>query len=81
MSLLVIISNTANMTTADFVWTCFIDGTEYTNNSMVDWYHGKTTNSKKIKLTYDAQEYITYTLTVKVTVNGATASKDLEITA
>ena len=71
----------ANMTADDFVWTCFIDGTEFTNNPMVDWYHGKSTNSKKIKLTYDAQDYIAYTLTVKVTVNGATASKDLEITA
>ena len=70
----------ADMTTSDFVWTCFIDGTEYTNNSMVDWYHGSSTNSKRIKLTSDAQSYLGHTLTVKVTVNGATASKDLEIT-
>ena len=70
----------ADMTTSDFVWTCFIDGTEYTNNSMVDWYHGSSTNSKRIKLTYDAQSYLGHTLTVNVTVNGATASKDLEIT-
>ena len=69
----------ADMTTADFVWTCFIDGTEYTNDSMVVWYHGSSTNSKRIKLTSDAQSYIAHTLTVKVTVNGVTASKDLEI--
>ena len=71
----------ADMTTADFTWTCFIDGTEYTNNSMVVWHNGTSTNSKKIKLTYDAQSYIGYTLTVKCTVNGVTASKDLEIIA
>ena len=69
----------ANMTTADFVWTCFIDGTEFTNNPMVDWYKGTSTNSKRIKLTSDATSYIAQTLTVKVTVNGVTASKDLEI--
>lgn len=69
----------ADMTTADFVWTCFIDGTEYTNNSMVVWHDGSSTNSKRIKLTYDAQSYLGQTLTVKVTVNGVTASKDLEI--
>lgn len=69
----------ANMTTADFVWTCFIDGTEFTNNPMVDWYKGTSTNSKRIKLTSDATSYIAYMLTVKVTVNGVTASKDLEI--
>ena len=69
----------ANMTTADFVWTCFIDGTEFTNNPMVDWYKGTSTNSKRIKLTSDATSYIAHTLTVKVTVNGVTASKDLEI--
>ena len=69
----------ANMTTADFVWTCFIDGTEFTNNPMVDWYKGTSTNSKRIKLTFDATSYIADMLTVKVTVNGVTASKDLEI--
>ena len=68
-----------NMTTADFVWTCFIDGTEYTNNSMVVWYKGSSTNSKRIKLTSDAISYLGHTLTVKCTVNGVTASKDLEI--
>ena len=69
----------ANMTTADFVWTCFIDGTEFTNNPMVDWYKGTSTNGKRIKLTSDATSYIAYTLTIKCTVNGVTASKDLEI--
>lgn len=70
----------ADMTTADFTWTCFIDGTEYTNDSMVVWYKGSSTNSKRIKLTSDATSYLGQTLTVKVTVNGVTASKDLEIT-
>lgn len=70
----------ADMTTADFTWTCFIDGNEYTNDSMVVWYHGSSTNDKRIKLTSDAMSYLGQTLTVKVTVNGVTASKDLEIT-
>lgn len=70
----------ADMTTADFTWTCFIDGTEYTNDSMVVWYKGTSTNSKRIKLTSDAMSYLGQTLTVKCTVNGVTASKDLEIT-
>ena len=69
----------ADMTTADFVWTCFIDGTEYTNDSMVVWHNGTSTNSKRIKLTSDAMSYLGHTLTVKCTVNGVTASKDLEI--
>ena len=70
----------AYMTTADVTWTCFIDGTEYTNDSMVVWYKGTSTNSKRVKLTSDAMSYIGHTFTVKVTVNGVTASKDLEIT-
>lgn len=69
----------ADMTTADFTWTCFIDGTEYTNDSMVVWYKGTSNNSKRIKLTSDAMSYLGHILTVKVTVNGVTASKDLEI--
>lgn len=70
----------ADMTTADFVWTCFIDGTEYTNNSMVVWYKSSSTNSKRIKLTSAAMSYLAHTITVKVTVNGVTASKDFEMT-
>ena len=70
----------ANMTADDFVWTCFIDGTEYTNNSLVTWRAGAEVNQKKIKLSTGAQSYLAHTLTVKVTVNGVTASKDLEIT-
>lgn len=69
----------ADMTSDDFVWTCFIDGTEYTNDSMVVWYKGSSANSKRIKLTSDAMSYLEQTLTVKCTVNGVTASKDLEI--
>ena len=40
----------ANMTSADFTWTCFIDGTEYTNNTFVTWREGAEVNQKKIKL-------------------------------
>ena len=69
-----------DMTTADFTWTCFIDGTEYTNDSMVVWYKGTSTNSKRIKLTSAAMSYLGHTITVKCTVNGVTAAKDLEIT-
>lgn len=70
----------ANMTADNFVWTCFIDGTEYTNSSFVTWRAGAEVNQKKIKLASSAQSYLGHTLTVKVTVNGVTASKDLEIT-
>lgn len=70
-----------NMTTADFTWTCFIDGTEYTNNtSFVTWREGAEVNQKKIKLGRN-DNYIGQMLTVKVTVNGVTASKDFEMTA
>ncbi len=68
------------MTSDNFVWTCFIDGTEYTNDSMVVWYKGTSTNSKRIKLTSAAMRYLAHTITVKCTVNGVTAAKDLEIT-
>ena len=70
----------ANMTSDDFTWTCFIDGTEFTNNSFVTWRAGAEVNQKKIKLGSSAQSYLGHTLTVKVTVNGVTASKDLEMT-
>lgn len=70
----------ADMTTADFVWTCFIDGTEYTNDSMVVWHNGSSANSKRVKLTSAAMSYLGHTITVKCTVNGVTASKDLEMT-
>ena len=69
----------ANMTADDFVWTCFIEGTEYTNNTLVIWKAGAEVNQKKIKLGSD-YSYIGKILTVKCTVNGVTASKDLEIT-
>ena len=69
----------ANMTTADFVWTCFIEGTEYTNNSLVTWREGAEVNQKKIKLGSN-DSYTGKMITIKCTVNGVTASKDLEIT-
>ena len=69
----------ADMTTADFTWTCFIEDTEFTDNTFVTWKAGTTANSKKIKLGSD-YNYIGKTITIKCTVNGVTASKDLEIT-
>ena len=68
----------ANMTTADFVWTCFIEGTEYTNNSFVTWREGAEVNQKKIKLGSN-DNYIGKMITIKCTVNGVTASKDFEM--
>ena len=71
----------ANMTSDDFTWTCFIEGTEFTNNtSFVTWREGAEVNQKKIKLGRD-DSYIGKTITIKCTVNGVTASKDLEMTA
>ena len=74
------ITNTviANMTADDFVWTCFIDETEYTNNSFVTWRAGAEVNQKKIKLGSN-DSYLGQTITIKCTVNGVTASKDFEI--
>ena len=68
----------ANMTTSDFVWTCFIEGTEYTNNSLVTWREGAEVNQKKIKLGSN-DSYTGKMITIKCTVNGVTASKDLEM--
>ena len=71
----------ANMTADDFVWTCFIEGTEFTNDkSFVTWRAGAEVNKKKIKLASN-DSYIGQIITIKCTVNGVTASKDLEITA
>ena len=68
----------ANMTTSDFVWTCFIEGTEFTNSSFVTWREGAEVNQKKIKLGSN-NSYIGKMITIKCTVNGVTASKDLEM--
>ena len=68
----------ANMTTSDFVWTCFVEGTEFTNNSLVTWREGAEVNQKKIKLGSN-NSYIGHMITIKCTVNGVTTSKDLEI--
>ena len=68
----------ANMTTADFTWTCFIEGTEFTNSSFVTWREGAEVNQKKIKLGSN-NSYIGKMITIKCTVNGVTASKDLEM--
>ena len=68
----------ANMTTADFVWTCFVDGVDLTNDSFVTWREGAEVNQKKIKLGSN-NSYIGEMITIKCTVNGVTASKDLEM--
>ena len=68
----------ADMTTADFTWTCFIEGTEFTNNSFVTWREGAEVNQKKIKRGSN-DSYIGKMITIKCTVNGVTASKDLEM--
>ena len=69
-----------DMSANDFTWTCFVEGTEFTTDSMVVWYKGTAANTKRIKLTSDAMNYLGHTMTIKCTVNGVTASKDLEIT-
>ena len=68
----------ANMTTADFTWTCFVDNVELTNDSLVTWREGTEVNQKKIKLGSN-NSYIGKMITIKCTVNGVTASKDLEM--
>ena len=70
----------ADMTTADFTWTCFIGDTEFTDNtSFITWRAGTSTNGKRIKLGSD-YNYIGKTITIKCTVNGVTAAKDFEMT-
>lgn len=64
----------------DFTWTCAVGSTDLTNNSAVVWANGSAVNTKKLKLTDGAYDYLGQILTVKVTVNGVTASKNLEIT-
>ena len=67
-----------NMTADDFTWTCFVDNVELTNNSFVTWRAGTEVNQKKIKLGSN-NSYIGKMITIKCTVNGVTASKDLEM--
>ena len=69
----------ANMTTADFTWTCFVDDVDLTNDtSFVKWLNGADVNQEKIKLA-ENNSYIGKMITIKCTVNGVTASKDLEM--
>ena len=67
-----------SMTTADFTWTCFVDDVDLTNDSFVTWREGAEVNQKKIKLA-ENNSYIGKMITIKCTVNGVTASKDLEM--
>ena len=69
----------ADMTDDDFIWTCFIDGIEFTKNSMIAWDNGNSTNGKRIKLVAGSS-YLAHIITIKCTVNGVTAAKDFEIT-
>ena len=74
---------TANYSDATFTWTCSIDGTEYTNNSMVVWYKGTSTNSKRVKLTSDAIDYVGKNMIVTVVIGDSriTGTTTLKITA
>ena len=68
-----------NMTADDFTWTCFVDNVDLTNDtSFVKWLNGSEVNQKKIKLA-ENNSYIGKMITIKCTVNGVTASKDLEM--
>ena len=70
----------ANMTADDFTWTCFVDDVDLTNDtSFVKWLNGSEVNQKKIKLA-ENNSYVGKMITIKCTVNGVTASKDLEMT-
>ena len=69
----------ADMTTADFTWTCAVGSTDLTNGASVVWANGSAVNTKKIKLTDGAYDYVGQILTVKFTVNGITANKYFEI--
>ena len=68
-----------DMSADDFVWTCFVDDVELTNDSFVTWRAGTEVNQKKIKLGSNSS-YIGKTITIKCAVNGVTASKDFEMT-
>lgn len=68
----------ADLTADDFVWTCFIDGNEFTKNSMIAWDNGNSTNGKRIKLVAGSS-YLAHIITIKCMVNGVTAAKDFEI--
>lgn len=69
----------ANMTADDFTWTCFVDDVDLTNDtSFVKWLNGNEVNQKKIKLA-ENNSYVGKMITIKCTVNGVTASKDLEM--
>lgn len=75
----------ANLTVDDFVWTCSIDGEDYTNNTdLVTWYRGSsdTVNKYKIKLANN-RSYIgkTFTVNVVCTPLNVSASYDLLISA
>lgn len=75
----------ANLTVEDFVWTCSIDGEDYTNNTdLVTWYRSSSdaVNKYKIKLAND-RSYIgrTFTVNVVCTPLNVSASYDLLISA
>ena len=72
---------TANYSNDNFQWTCSIDGNDYTNDSMVVWYKGSSTNSKRVKLTSDAMSYIGKNMVVTVVIGDSriTGTTTLEI--
>ena len=74
---------TANYSNDNFDWTCSIDGNDYTNDSMVVWYKGSSTHSKRVKLTSDAISYIGKNMVVTVVIGDSriTGTTTLEISA
>ena len=75
----------ANLTVEDFVWTCSIDGEDYTNNTdLVTWYRSSSdaVNKYRIKLANDRTYLgLTFTINVVCTPLNVSASYDLLISA
>ena len=65
----------ANKTREDYVWTCFVDNVELTNDSFVTWKEGAEVNQKKIKLV-ENWDYVEQIMTIKCVTDGVTISKD-----
>lgn len=62
----------------DFVWTCSIDGVDFTNHEDITWLNGSGVHQKKIKFA-DDRTYLTKYLVITCVVNGVTASKSFEL--
>lgn len=71
---------TDNYSDSAFVWTCSIDGVDYTESpDVITWLNGTKFNQKKIKFC-DNRSYLQKILKVKCTINDTiTATLDLSI--